>query len=322
MDSSEENKNLHTIAFYNVENLFDTVIDDFANDNDFSMTSVKKWSRKRYERKVYKLAAAISQIGMEETNRTPTIIGLAEVENLKVLEDLVASKQFEGIHYDIAHFDSPDERGIDVGLIYNADEFSLHDATTHPIYLENEEGLQDFTRDILVVSGLLGSEKIYFIVNHWPSRREGLDLSTNKRMIAAEKVSSIIERLRLLENDPKIIVMGDFNDNPNNESIQYLIKKTQLFNPMFNLLSFTRGSLNHDFKWHLFDQIMLSKNFLATEEISLRYVKADIFDRQFLTQYNGKFKGHPFRTYIGKKYKGGYSDHFPVYVQIKRPFAR
>ena len=305
-----------TIAFYNVENLYDTVIDDLTNDNDFSMTSVKRWSRKRYDRKIYKLGSVIAQVGKEETGKPPTIIGLAEIENRTVIKDLIDSHHLNSINYDIVHADSPDERGIDVGFVYNLEEFLVDSFSTHSVYLQDLDGLQDFTRDILVVTGFLYSEKIHFIINHWPSRREGADASLLKRMAAANKVIEIILGLRRAELDPKIVVMGDFNDNPNNESIQFLVKEANLFNPMTSLLSFTRGSLNHDFKWNLFDQFMLSHNFLEKDSDSMKFVKADIFDKPFLTQYNGRFKGQPFRTYIGKKYKGGFSDHFPVYFML------
>lgn len=310
--------NKFTIAFYNVENLFDTVIDPETHDNDFSMTSVKRWSKKRYDRKLYKLGSVISQIGEDELDKPPTIIGLAEAENETVLLDLAQSDHLKNYNYKTVHYDSLDERGIDVGFIYNADEFTVTASSAHSVYLKNDLGLQDYTRDILLVSGVLGGDRVHFIINHWPSRREGTELSSVKRLAAAAQVVKIVAELRLKEQDPKIVIMGDFNDNPNNESIQFLLKETSFFNPMSTLLSFTRGSVNHNFKWNLFDQFMISTNFFETSPATLKFEKADIFDKPFLTQYNGKFKGQPYRTYVGKKYMGGFSDHFPIYLILEK----
>jgi endonuclease/exonuclease/phosphatase family metal-dependent hydrolase len=137
-------------------------------------------------------------------------------------------------------------------------------------------------------------------------------------MFAAQKVSEIIDQILTTERDAKIIIMGDFNDNPKNDSIQFLKNQQKLYTPMETLLSYTRGSANHNFKWILFDQILMTPNFLESQKGNLKFFKADIFDDKFLTQLNGKHKGQPFRTYAGKKYKGGYSDHFPVYIQVRK----
>lgn len=305
---------VHTVAFYNLENLFDIYDDPKTNDNDFLPNSDKKWTYKRYNKKIYKLATSISQIGFDETKKNPTIVGLAEVENKRVLQDLVESNVFENVDYDFIHYNSLDERGIDVALMYDKNLFKINKSETFNVYIENEFGEIDFTRDILMVSGKLLEEKIYIIVNHWPSRREGQKESDYKRMLAAKKVLEIIEKVKEEDPNPKIIIMGDFNDNPNNASIQHLLAGGQLFNPMLTLQSWSEGSQNYDFQWNLFDQIMFSTNFIHRDKGRLRFFKADIFNKKFLTQYRGKYKGQPFRTYVGKKYMGGYSDHFPVYA--------
>jgi len=306
----------YTIAFYNLENLFDIYNDATTYDDDFLPGTEKRWTKKRYDRKLHKLGQVISKIGFDETQKPPALIGLAEVENKKVLQDLIDSKDLEEYPYGFVHYDSQDERGIDVALLYDTTVFTVEQSKTYSVYLEDDIGEQDYTRDILLVSGILHSEKIYCIVNHWPSRREGEKESMPKRMKAAEKVVEIMNEIKTEDANAKILVMGDFNDNPSNDSVKFMVKQSELYNPMETLLSYSRGSLNHNFKWNLFDQILFSTNFFETQKNKLKFDEADIFDEKFLTQYKGKFKGQPFRTYVGKKYKGGYSDHFPVYVQL------
>ena len=318
MEKENITEHHYTVAFYNVENLFDINDNGLTHDNDFLPHSAKRWTKKRYERKLYKLAEAISKIGFNDVHKPPTVIGIAEAENKKVLHNLIETEGLKNYNYDIVHYDSKDERGIDVGLIYNKDEFDLVYSKPFSIYLEKEDGVQDFTRDILLVSGKLHGELIHCIVNHWPSRRDGLEESSLNRIAASLKVVEIIKSIQEKEINPKIIVMGDFNDNPNNESVNLLTEKGDLFNPMKTLVSYTRGTQNHNFKWNVFDQILFSTNFFETDDFSLKFEAANIFDEQFLTQYHGKFKGQPFRTYVGKKYKGGFSDHFPVYILLSK----
>lgn len=309
--------NLYTIAFYNTENLFDIFNDKYTNDDDFLPTSDKRWTKKRYERKIYKLGSVISKIGFEETQKPPAIIGLVEVENKKVIKDLINSKDLEEYSYKYIHYDSYDERGIDVACLYDDTIFQLEHSESFTVYIESEEGVRDYTRDILLVSGRINGELLHFIINHWPSRREGEQESNYKRIIAAKKVEEIIIKLRLNYQNPKIIIMGDFNDNPDDESIKYLIDNNKLFNPMETLRTYNEGSQNHNFSWNLFDQIIFTTNFFETQQENLRFYKAKIFNDKFLTQYSGKFKGQPYRTFVGKKYKGGFSDHFPVYILLQ-----
>ena len=307
----------YTIAFYNIENLFDIENDPFTNDDDFLPTSAKRWTIKRYQNKLMKLGTVISKIGDEETEGAPAIIGLAEVENQKVLMDLVRSKDLIDEDYSFVHYDSMDERGIDVALLYKRDVFSVENSETFSVYLENEIGLQDYTRDILLVQGQLHSEPINIIVNHWSSRREGEKETEFKRLASANKVNAIIKRLKGEDINAKIIVMGDFNDNPDDGSMSLLENESNLYNPFKTVWSREKGSLNHNFNWNLFDQILFSTNFFDIKNTNLNFSRADVFNTKFLTQYHGKYKGQPFRTYVGKKYKGGYSDHFPVYIEFK-----
>lgn len=311
------NSEIYTIAFYNVENLFDTTNDPLIHDNDFLPNSLKRWTPKRYQKKILKLGTVISKIGEENTTNAPIIVGLAEVENQKVLSDLVNSKNLVDENYSFVHFDSLDERGIYVALLYKPDVFKVDYSETFSVYLQNDMGYQDYTRDILLVKGQLNNENISIIVNHWSSRREGTKETEFKRIAAAKVVNSVIETLEKEDPNTKIIVMGDFNDNPNCKSLILLEEESKLYNPFKTVWSRDNGSLNHRFQWNLFDQILFSTNFFDTNNSNLDFKDAQVFNSKFLTQYEGKYKGQPFRTFVGNKYKGGYSDHFPIYIQLK-----
>lgn len=307
-----------TIAFYNLENLFDIFDDKYTRDDDFLPTSEKHWTPKRYKKKVRKLGYTISKIGTKTSSNLPVLIGLAEVENKLVVNDLIHSKFLKTENYDIVHYDSPDERGIDVALIYNKDFFKVENSEIYSVNLFYADGEIDRTRDILLVEGFLNKEKMYVLVNHWPSRREGEKESEAKRLTASAKVIEIIDLIKQRDTNPKIIVMGDFNDNPSNKSVKQLVRSQDLYNPMETLLSFSRGSLSFRHQWNIFDQILFSTNFFEYKPNAHRFSKANIFDDEFLKQFKGKYKDTPFRTYVGKKYKGGYSDHFPVYIHLKK----
>ncbi|WP_397364348.1 endonuclease/exonuclease/phosphatase family protein [Olleya sp. R77988] len=302
--------NKQTIAFYNIENLFDIYKDDLTRDDDFAPTSEKRWTIKRYKNKLRKIGYAISNIGRKETNTHPAIIGLAEVENEAVLKDLIASKHLKEYPYQFVHYDSKDERGIDVAFIYDSKKFKVSTSEVFTFSFKDDDGSPDYTRDILLVSGAFLGEPIHFLVNHWPSRRSG----EHKRITASNHLQSIISTLKNSLPNAKIVVMGDFNDNPSDISVDQLTTNQGLFNPMETLLSIDRGTTSHHSEWNLFDQIIITHNFLKRHSNKLRFVKADIYDADFLKQSDGKYKGTPYRTYVGKKYKGGYSDHFPVYM--------
>lgn len=310
--------NMQTIAFYNLENLFDLNDDQHTNDSDFLPTSVKKWTPKRYANKLRKLGFAICNIGRRETGKHPAIVGLAEVENAAAIEDLIASKHLKARNYDYVHYDSLDERGIDVALLYDTNAFAVTNSETFTIQLTGKDGSPDYTRDILLVSGLLDNEFIHVIVNHWSSRREGQNETEYKRIASSNMVAKIISTLRTDNTNSKIIVIGDFNDDPSNNSVKQLVDGYSLYNPMETLRSYNRGTTNHNRQWNLFDQILFSTNFFESADDEFEYFKANIFDEDFLKRFDGKYKGTPFRTYVGKKYKGGYSDHFPVYAIFKK----
>ena len=308
----------HTIAFYNTENLFDIYDSEKTNDSDLTPTADKRWTAKRFGEKINKIGFAVSNIGMLETNKHPALIGLAEVENASVIKNLIASKHLKNFNYSFIHYNSKDERGIDVALVYDTSVFKVETSKPFSIELFNNAYKADYTRDILLVTGLLDNVKIHLIINHWSSRRAGEKETEHKRLAASNKVAEIISSLQNDDSNSKIIVMGDFNEEPNSYNVKRLVDGLKLFNPMEGFQSYKRGTVTHKRKWLVFDQIFFTNNLIETEEDNLKFEHANIFDATYLKNSNGRFKGTPFRTYVGKKYHGGYSDHFPVYITLKR----
>ena len=316
-----------SIAFYNVENLFDIHNDSLTFDDDRTPDGRDHWTEERYLQKIEHIAQVLSDIGRIDLQTSPDIIGLCEVENKTVLEDLVNHPRLQKMDYGIIHFDSPDERGIDVALIYKHSAFLPTSFQSRRLLLQNEDGERDFTRDQLVVGGILDDEQIYCIVNHWPSRSGGEQRSRPNRLAAATLNKKIIDSIIRLDPMAKIISMGDLNDDPMDDSLKKILKtkgkkrkleENGLFNPMEKLYKKGIGSLAYRDQWNLFDQIFFTSNFLNNEG-GYRFWKANVFTAPYLFTKKGKYKGYPFRTYAGGNYTGGYSDHFPVYVLIIKP---
>ncbi len=312
MISSRE-KNLYSFAFYNLENLYDTVDNPETLDDDFTEISDKKWSQSRLDSKVLHLGKTISQLGYSEINHPPLFIGVAEVENEIVLKALVTSEYLQHKNYGYVHFDSPDERGIDNAFLYRKDYFTVIHSEAFQLLVNNEFGERDYTRDILYVKGVLENETFHILINHWPSRRDGADKTNYKRVAAAHRNREIISEIQITEPNANIIIMGDFNDDPQNDSINTLVG-SDFYNPMETLLTKYEGSLRHLGIWNLFDQIIIAKSLLNQQGTGFRYEGAHIFNQMELREKTGKYKGNPFRTYTGSKYLGGASDHFPVYA--------
>lgn len=309
-------KDLYTIAFYNLENLFDTDDHEHTLDDDFTPWGKKKWTPKRYRRKIKKLSKIMARLGTRQNAYMPILIGVAEVENKKVVEDLIDSDALSHRKLEYIHYDSPDERGIDTALLYRK-QFEVLHSEALALHIRNVDGAPDTTRDILYVHGRLNGEHFHVFVNHWPSKRSGDDETAYKRKAAAELLLSHIRRIREAEPDPIFIIMGDFNDGPRSESIRYLVEQADLYNPMEKLLSPNRGSANYKNTWNLFDQILVSHNLFNHEKGTHSFAHANIFDDRDLKEWKGRFIGNPFRTYAGKRYLGGVSDHFPVYIQLE-----
>ncbi len=315
------------IAFYNLENLLDTIDSPNTDDTEFTPASPKKWNSEKYFAKINCMADVISKIGYQENAPGPSIIGLCELENKQVLEDLVKSPKLSHLNYEIVHFDSPDLRGIDVALLYRPEVFKITHSRPVTLIIRNDEGKRIYTRDQLQVSGIFDGEPMHFIVTHWPSRRGGEEGSRNLRNEAARLTRSIADSITKIKKDAKIIVMGDLNDDPDNESIKkYLgsgdynkrLKKGQLYNALECYYRQGSGTIAYRDKWNLFDQIILTQPFLKKRQKGYRYIKSGIFNEPFITQSKGRYKGYPLRTYVGNNYHGGYSDHFPVYILIEK----
>ncbi len=325
--SQEKQYNIRTIAFYNVENLFDTINDPDKNDEASPMMELKGDRSKIYTDKMNNMAMVISKIGLEKTNTSPAIIGLAEVENRKVLEDLVATDALKDRHYSIIHFDSPDRRGIDVALLYQKRYFKPIDQKNYELRMWDAKGRRNYTRDQLLVSGVLDGELIHIIVNHWPSRSGGEAKSRPKREKAAWLTTQIIDDIKKEESNPKIIIMGDFNDDPTNSSIKKVlnakgkkkeVQEGDIYNPTENMFKRGFNTLGYRDNINLFDQILISSALLTTKKQydTYKMFKVNIFNPRFLTNKSGRYKGYPFRSYSNGSFTGGYSDHFPVYMYL------
>jgi len=319
---NEGRYSIRSFAFYNVENLFDTVNDSLYFDDEMTPEGSYNWTLERYRLKIAHIAEVIAKIGQSITQTCPDIVGLCEVENLKVIKDLVNHPSLRSCNFNIIHYDSPDERGIDVALIYKSTRFIPVSFKSHRLLIFNDSDQRDFTRDQLVVEGLLEGEEFYIIVNHWPSRSGGVTRSRPYRKAAARLSRRIIDSVLRLNIDAKLICMGDLNDNPTDSSIKNTLIFTDreneespvFFNPMETMYKKGDGSLAYRDQWSLFDQIILSKNLINENRNSYTFWKAGIYHPPFLRNKTGNYKGYPFRTYVAGRYIGGYSDHFPVYV--------
>ncbi|MDF4203505.1 endonuclease/exonuclease/phosphatase family protein [Maribacter sp. SA7] len=316
---------IRTIAFYNLENLFDTKNDSLIYDNDRTPEGKDNWTEERYLKKIEHMSKVISEIGSADNKTAPDVVGVCEVENLNVLEDLIHHENLSKYNYGIIHFDSPDERGIDVALLYKKNAFVPVNFNSHRLLLFNLEGKRDYTRDQLIVEGLLDNEKIYFMVNHWPSRSGGEARSRPFRLEAAKLNKRIIDSVQRQNAKAKIISMGDFNDDPIDPSFKKILQveknynnldSLSLYGPMEKLYKKGRGSLAYRDKWNLFDQLYMTSTLINKERESYSYWKVGIFSPSYLMDPKGKYKGYPLRTYAGGSYVGGYSDHLPVYLHL------
>ncbi|SFU68158.1 Endonuclease/Exonuclease/phosphatase family protein [Pustulibacterium marinum] len=326
VNAQEKSYKVRTIAFYNVENLFDTINNPNKYDDDRTPTGKDHWTSAIYKDKIKNMARVIADIGADVTGSAPDILGVAEIENEAVLVDLISDPQLKPFNYGIVHFESPDERGIDVALLYKKNIFTPLSFDNIPLHLKDDDGSNDYTRDQLLVTGILDDEQISFIVNHWPSRSGGEAASRPKREAAAALNKTIIDSLQKINADAKIISMGDLNDDPTNSSMKTVLKTKakphkakglDLYNPMEEMLKKGLGSLAYRDGWNLFDQIFFTANLLNKEDMtSYRYWQAHIYNKRYLIQKDGRYKGYPFRSYSNGNYTGGYSDHFPVYIYL------
>lgn len=319
------------IAFYNLENLFDTLDNTLINDEEFLPKGDRNYNTAIYKDKLGKLSTVISQIGTEFNPDGPALLGVAEVENDTVLKDLVAEPLIAKRNYKIVHYDSKDARGIDVGLLYNPTYFSVE--TSNKLFVKLPSGAKDayYTRDILWVKGKLNGETIHVYVNHWPSRSGGEKRSEPGRVAAAAVCRKHIDSIQKAEPKSKIVVMGDLNDDPTNKSVSDVLRsggkedlsmKGTLFNPWLDMYKRGIGTLAYQDAWGLFDQIIVSSPWLDKNQSGFFFYQQHVFNKEYLVENNGRYKGYPMRTWDGNSYRGGYSDHFPTYIIVIKELVK
>jgi len=319
---------IRTIAFYNLENLFDTINDPKKLDEKSPMMDIKPKNRaKAYWSKIDNMAKVLSEIGTDKAKTSPAIIGVCEVENRAVLEDLIAHEKLKKKHYGIIHYESPDERGIDVALLYQKRYFKPIDHQSYELEIIGANGKRNDTRDQLLVTGMLDGEIIHLIVNHWPSRSGGEQRSRPGREKAAALSVKIINDLKEQYPNPKVIIMGDLNDDPINTSVKKILKakskkadlkEGDIYNPMADMFRRGLSTLGYRDNINLFDQILLTSPLITTTKDYTNYklFKANIYNPRYMTNKMGRYKGYPYRSWSGATFTGGYSDHYPVYVYL------
>ena len=310
------------IAFYNVENLFDTKDDPNKPDEEYMPNSEKKWTIERYNTKLDQLGKVIKAMG------TPALLGVCEVENEQVLLDLVANSQLEGGNYAVAHRESNDYRGIDNALLYNKDVFTVTSIDNIVLKFSKDitEGRSYTSRDIFHVTGKLADNTtLHVFVNHFPSRRGGLKASEPKRTFVASELRKAVEKVMSDDDNAKVIIMGDFNDETDNKSMTQVLKAIsantdapqELINCFAGFDAEDKGSYNYRGTWNMLDQIILSDNFY-TSNGSWKFSDAVIFQEKWMMYNDPRNGSTPSRTYGGPNYYGGFSDHLPVYVDLKK----
>ncbi len=312
------------IMFYNAENLFDTYDDSLKRDEDFTPEGAKHWSYKKYQKKLYNISKVITAVGQWDL---PDIVGLCEIENRRVLDELIRKTSLRKFDYRIIHRDSPDRRGIDVGLLYRSSKFEPIDY--EPIRVVFPFDANKPTRDILYVKGKTpNNDTLHIFVNHWPSRWGGQMETDRKRMYVASVVKHKTDSLFAAEKNPKIIIMGDLNDYPDNNSVVKVLKahtkieniqNNELYNLAYYLQNVkNKGTHKHNGEWGVLDQIIVSGALLnAKTKMTMTKDDAHVFEAPFLLEVDEGFTGYiTFRTYIGFKFHDGFSDHLPVYLDL------
>lgn len=307
-------------VFYNVENLFDTHDDPKKRDDEFTPDGSKQWNGKRYQKKLQNISEVLE--AMEHREHLPLIIGLAEIENRGVLEDLRDKLLSSGQDYGIVHKDSKDMRGIDLGLLYDKSSIAFVDEEFLRIEFP-KRGTN--SRDILHFTGALAGEEVFHVfLNHWPSRREGVSKSEPRRIAAARTLKNAVDKLQHNTPEEEIIIMGDFNDYPSNKSLSdeldaahKISSKNALNNLSYSFEKRGLGTSVYKGKWNTLDQAIVSGNLIDDKGFELSDAGLEIFSEEFILFYDKRAKSSkPNRTYGGNKYYGGYSDHLPIMLNL------
>ncbi len=334
---------VHTVGFYNLENIFDTINDPKINDDEFTPSGARRWTGEKYRKKLENLARVISEIGTGENPNAPTLLGGSEIENRQVLEDLVKQPKLISKDYGIVHFDSPDRRGIDVALLYQKKHFKPTSYVNVPLMIyrdadqsakkdtdektddelqADKESRRVYTRDQLLVTGLLDGEEVSVIVCHWPSRSGGEKRSSPYREAAAALTRRITDSLQAIKPDAKVIILGDLNDGSFNKSVKVglgakgkksEVKEKGIYNPFESMANKGMGTIGYRDSWDIFDMIMVTEPLIREGYDSWRYWKAGIYNKPYMITTSGQYKGYPLRS---SQSEVGFSDHFPVYIYL------
>ena len=319
------------VVFYNLENLFDTINDPDKLDEEFLPEGVKKWNSSKYYRKQSNMEKVF--FDMAAINRQfPAVIGVSEIENRLVLEDLIAQPKMSAGNYRIVHYDSPDRRGVDCAFLYRPDVFKLEGSKAHKFQMPGWNNF--YTRDLVTMWGTIEGEPFFFLVSHWPSRLGGKEASQFKRDACAKQIREIKDSLLQANPATKVVVMGDFNDDATDASLVKVLgakgkvkelEKGDFFNPYFQMLRAGLGTLAYQDSWNLFDIMVVSENLATGSTGSLKLKKAEgskfygnIFRRDYMIQKEGQYKGYPLRSFVGNNFQNGFADHFPVYIYISK----
>ncbi len=304
------------IVFYNVENLFDHLDDPKTLDDDFTSSGNHYWTKKRYDQKLNKIGQSIIHTSDWQY---PTIIGLCEVENRSVLLDFINTPLLKAHPYAIIHHDSEDRRGIDVAVIYDSSIVESLDYRFIPVSLN--DGYK--SREIVYLKISLCEDTLHLFLNHWPSRYQGVLRSESRRMLASQLVKDLCDSITAHDDNANIIIMGDFNDEPQNKSIQNLTEyftKEKPLNQLTNVMKDMHrdyGTIKYKGIWYLFDQFIVSNSLLTNDNGLCILEKPRIGVSNFLLEEDKKYLGKkPFRTYVGFKYNDGYSDHLPIILKV------
>lgn len=337
---------LYGVAFYNVENLFDTIHDAGKNDYEYLPGGTMKWGKMKYEAKLHNVARVLSELCTDKLPAGPAVIGLSEVENSRVLDDLLRQPALSARGWRYVDYPGADRRGVECAFLYNPRFFQMEHSMIVPYVYKDEkqpevdlgfyvedgrvkpyEGLRGdttyITRGFLVMYGKLDDEPVYFIVNHWPSR----GAASPARERAGYQVRCLKDSLLKYEPAAKVVIMGDMNDDPGDKSMTEALgcvskqkdakRPTDLYNPWYDMLyKVGQGTLLYDGKWNLFDQIVMSGNFIGNDRSTLKFYRNEVFVRDYLFQQEGRYKGSPRRTHAGGVWLNGYSDHLPTYVYL------
>ena len=336
--SAQKTQQNYVIGFYNLENLFDIYDDPVKNDNEFLPEGKNKWTQAKYEKKLHNMAKVIRAMA-DNNKRWHTILGISEIENRLVIEDLVSQPEIADANYQIVHYDSPDRRGVGVALLYKPDQFTYLDSESIPFDFNSDIDFSDTdtsyfkTRDILMVHGLIAGEHFAFYVAHLPSRVGGK--GGNLRSRGAEIIYNHSREMEAKYPGIKIVAMGDMNDNPTDDSMaKYLhgqerlenVTPTEFYSPYISMLKAGYGSLCYQGVWSIYDLELVNYNLAHAPDGGLKIQPVTknhgkeyygvVFKRPWMTTQKGQYKGYPFRTFSNGAFVGGYSDHYPTYIVV------